>query len=582
MTKDLEKNNASSSLFNDLTSAISRHTDDYNLSVARSNPQYSHVEDPSHSLKKDLDPRHVSMIALGGALGTGLLIGTGSALKSAGPGGLLVAYMLIAGIVYLVMAALGEMAAFIPLPGGFTSYAKRYCSSSLGVGVGYVYLIKYLVLPANQLVAGSLVMGYWVDREKVNPGAWIAIFLVIIVAINLLGVRFFGEIEFWLSALKVITCLGLILLLWVIGLGGGPTHDRIGFRFWKNPGAFLEYKDSSKDLHITGSTGRFVAFVSVLVNAVFAFLGTELVGIVFSEAKNPRVAIPKSVKLTLYRIILFYVLNILFLGMCVSPTDPLLLSASGTNASASPFVIAIRNAKIRGLDHVINACILIFVLSAANSDMYIASRTAYGLAIEGFAPKIFSKTSKRGIPYYGVALSFAFCLLGFMTVSSSSAEVFNYFVNVVSLAGLIAWACILVMHVRFMAACKAQGIDRKKFTFYSPFQPYGTYIALFVTCLVILIKNFTVFLGNSFTYKTFITGYIILPFFFIIFIGHMIYRRTKFWTALEIDLDTYRDVIDAEAEAFAKQAAERKAIREAEGNPKNGEWFYQKFLGWIF
>lgn len=523
------------------------------------------------------------MIAIGGALGTGLLIGTGSALKVAGPGAILVAYSAIGFVVYMVMCGLGEVAAFVPLAEGFIGYCNRYVDPALGFACGYVYLFKYLILPANQLVAGSLTVQYWVSKETLNPGVWITIFLVSILSVNVLGVRFFGEIEFWLSTLKVLTCLGLILLLWVIALGGGPTHDRIGFRYWKDPGAFLNYADSSKDLYISGPTGRFVAFVSVLVTAVFAFLGTELCGIIFAECARPRRAIPNAIRMTFYRIVIFYILSILFLGMCVSPSDPLLLSASGNDASASPFVIAIKNAKIHGLDHVINACILLFVLSAANSDMYICSRTIYGLSVAGYAPKFFSKTNKMGVPYYGVALSFLFCLLAFMTVSSGAGEVFQYFVNVVSLAGLIAWACILVIHIRFMKACKAQGLDRKRDLAYrSPLQPFGSYFALFLCVIVILIKNFTVFLGNSFTYKTFITGYIVLPTFVIMGLSYKFIKKTSIIKSSDVDLVTYKDVIDAEEDKYAQDAADKEAYRKANGNPHDKSWFYDKFIGWLF
>lgn len=483
----------------------------------------------------------------------------------------------------MVMTALGEIATFIPLADGFTGYCNRYVDPALGFACGYVYLFKYLIIPANQLVAGSLTVQYWVSAEKLNPGVWITIFLVVIVVINVAGVRFFGEIEFWLSLLKVFTCLGLILLLWIIALGGGPSGDRIGFRYWHKPGAFLIYKDSSKGLVIEGSLGRFVSFVSVLVNAVFAYLGTELCGITFAECSRPRKAIPKAIRLTFYRIVVFYILSILFLGMCVSPSDPLLLGASGSTASASPFVIAIKNAKIGGLDHVINACIMLFVLSAANSDMYICSRTIYGLAIAGYAPKFFSKTNRMGVPYYGVMLSFAFCLLAYMTVSSSASEVFGYFVNVVSLCGLLAWCSILVIHIRFMAACKAQGIDRKKDLAYrSPLQPYGSYIALTICSVVVLIKNFTVFLGKPFTYKTFITGYIVLPVFFLMYGGFKLFYRTHHIHAAEADMATYKDVVDAEEEEFAAAEEEEKALRAAKGNPKDFAWFYDKILGWIF
>lgn len=565
----------------DLHSVVSRHTEEYDLYVAKSNPSAANLnEQEGHRLRKALDSRHVSMIAIGGALGTGLLISTGSALKTGGPGAILVAYSIIGLCVFVVMSALGEIATFVPL-NGFANYCQRYADDALGFACGYIYLIKYLILPANQLVAGSLTMQYWVDRDRVNPGVWVTVFLVVILAINLLGVRFFGEIEFWLSCLKVITCLGLILLLWIIALGGGPTHDRIGFRYWKNPGAFLHYKDSSQDLEIGGDKGRFVSQMAVFVTSIFAFVGTELVGITFAETRNPRRSIPKAIKLTLYRIIVFYILSILFLGMSVSPRDGLLLSALGNTASASPFVIAIKNAKIHGLDHVINACILLFVLSAANSDMYIASRTIYSLAVAGHASKIFTRTNKLGVPYFGIALSFAFSLLAYMTVSSGSAEVFNYFVNVVSLTGLITWTCILVIHLKFMAACKAQGIDRLQLSYRSPLQPWSTYVAIFICCVMILIKNFTAFLGD-FTYKSFITGYIVLPVFFILFFGYKFWYKTKWLSASEIDLVTFKDVIDAEEIAYNEEDAQRKAIREAEGNPKDKEWFYEKFLGWIF
>lgn len=581
---DLEKNQYNGG--EDLNSVISRHTQDYALYVSKSNPSTTLGHTDGTQLKQALDSRHVSMIAIGGALGTGLLIGTGSALKAAGPGAIFVAYSLIGFVVFMVMTALGEIATFIPL-NGFANYCQRYVDDALGFACGYVYLFKYLILPANQLVAGSLTMQYWVSASKMNPGIWIAIFLVIIIIVNFMGVRFFGEIEFWLSCLKVVTCLGLILLLLIIALGGGPSHDRIGFRYWKNPGAFLHYSYTQHGelLQIHGSLGRFVAFLSVLVTAVFAYLGTELVGITFAETRNPRKSIPKAIKLTFYRILIFYVCSILFLGMCVSPKDKLLLGANSSSyqASASPFVIAIKNANIKGLDHVINGCILLFVLSAANSDMYVCSRTIYSLAVAGYAPKFFCTTNKRGVPYYGLALSSLFTLLAFMTVSSSSKDIFNYFVNVVSLTGLLAWSCILTIHIRFMNALKAQGLDRKKDLYYrSPFQPYGSWFALAICIIVIFIKNFTVFIGDVFAYKTFITGYIVLPLFICMYFGYKFIHKTKIIPAAEVDLETYRDVVDAEMDRYNAEDEERKAVRAASGNPKDKEWFYEKFLGWIF
>lgn len=574
--KDIEKQETEGVLF--------RHKADYNLTVSMSNPQFMTQTAEGQTLRKTLEARHLSMIAIGGALGTGLLIGTGSALKTTGPAGVFISYSVLGFVVYMVLSALGEVATFIPLADGFAGYMNRYVDEALGFACGWVYLMKYLFLPANQLVAGSLVIGFWVPASKVNPGVWITVMLVIIVAVNILGVRFFGEIEFWLSSVKVVTCIGLIILLLVLALGGGPTHDRLGFRYWKNPGAFNHYTDDSRNITIEGPTGRFVSFVSVLVLATFAYTGSELVGITFAECARPRQAIPKAIRLTFYRILFFYICSVLLLGMCVPSNDPLLLGASGSDASASPFVIAIKNAHIDGLDHVINGAILIFVMSAANSDLYIASRTIYGLAVAGYAPKFFANTNKMGVPHWGILLGTLFCCLAYMACDQSSGEVFTYFVNVVSLTGLITWACILFLHMRFMMALKAQGFERKRdLNFCSPVQPYGTYFAFCITVLIILIKNFTVFLGRgNFPYTTFITGYIILPVFLILFFSYKFIKKTKLIKPEEVDLDTFRDVIEAEERNFQRMDEEKMTIWEAEGKPRNFKWFYEKCFGWIF
>ena len=168
------------------------------------------------------------------------------------------------------MCALGEMAAWLPLGSGFTGYATRFCDPALGFALGYTYWFKYIIVTPNQLTAASLVIQYWVPRTKVNPGVFITVFLVVIVAINYFGIRWFGEFEFWLSTMKVIVICGLIILSLVLALGGGPNHDRTGFRYYKNPGAFVEWNG------IKGSKGKFLGFWASMVNAVFAYLGKQL------------------------------------------------------------------------------------------------------------------------------------------------------------------------------------------------------------------------------------------------------------------------------------------------------------------
>ncbi|KAM0559816.1 hypothetical protein ACHAPJ_003764 [Fusarium lateritium] len=193
------------------------------------------------SLERALEARHISMIALGGALGTGLLIGTGRALAESGPGSLLIAFTFMGGIIFLIMAALGEVVAWLPLNAGFAGYASRYCHPALGFALGWTYWFNYALAAPNQLTAGALAIQYWVPREAVNPGVFIAIFIVAIFCINYLGgIRFFGEFEFWLSSFKVIVIVGIILLSVVLAAGGGPSGEATGFKYWQNPGAFAE------------------------------------------------------------------------------------------------------------------------------------------------------------------------------------------------------------------------------------------------------------------------------------------------------------------------------------------------------
>ena len=552
-------------------------TQEYTLDGFDDMKNEMHEAEPGHELHRDLKARHITMIAIGGALGTGLIIGSGSALATAGPAAIFIAYAFVGIIVYMVMCALGEMATWIPLPDGFSGYASRFCDPALGFAVGWTYFFKYIIVTPNQLTAGALVIQYWIPREKVNPGVWITVIFLIILLVNLFGVKFFGEFEFWLSSIKIITVIGLILLTLIIALGGGPDHDRRGFRYWKNPGAFKEYAKNEHIIH--GAEGRFVSWAAVLVTAVFAYLGTELVGVTVGEAQNPRRNIPRAIKLTFYRIMIFYVVSVFFLGMCVAYDDKKLVFASNasTSASASPFVVAIENAGIKVLPQIINAAILLFIFSASNSDLYIATRTLYGMSVNGKAPKFFSRTNRMGVPYVALGFSSLFCALAYLNCSSSSAKVFGYFVNVVSILGLLTWICILVTHIYFMRALKAQGIDRDTLVYKAPFQPYGSYISLGFCILIALIKNFTAFVFE-FDKTSFITGYIGIPVFLALLFGYKIIMKTKTVLPEEADLYSLRDIIDREEELFLAQQA-----RERELNPPTKlAKVYENTIGLLF
>lgn len=431
------------------------------------------------------------------------------------------------------------------------------------------------MITPNQLTAGALVISFWIPAAKVNAGVWITIFLILIVAINYFGVKFFGEFEFWLSSFKVIVILGVILLSFILMLGGGPDHDRKGFRYWKKPGAFNTY---IKD----GDAGRFLAFWSTMVSATFAYLGTELVGVTVGEAQNPRRTIPRAIKLTFYRILFFYVLSVLLVGTLVPYNHDHLAFAVNANSSAaaSPFVVAIELSGIPVLKHILNACILLFVFSAANSDLYIATRTIYGLAREGKAPKIFARTDRRGVPVFALGACSLFALLAYMNVSSDSKTVFKYFVNLVTIFGLLTWISILVTHIHFVRARKAQAVPKESLAYVAPFGVVGSYGALAFCILIALTKNYDVFTHNkkwgNFDYKNFITAYLGIPLYLILIFGYKFTTKCKGVDPATADLWTGKDEIDREEAAYLAQ-------KEAEiEKHSQSHWFYRKFVSWLF
>ncbi|ODO00384.1 hypothetical protein I350_07021 [Cryptococcus amylolentus CBS 6273] len=489
-----------------------------------------------------LSPRQLSMIAIGG---TGLVIGSGTSLARSGPGSLFISYVVMGLTCCGVMMALGEMSTKFPSRKGFAGHATRCVDPAYGFATALVYLCKYLIISPNQIVAGALVIRFW--NDSINGAVWVTILIAFVISINCLGIKWFGELEFWLSFIKVVTLTGLILLALIIDLGGVPGQERLGFRYWKDGKAFLPYKT-------TGNVGKFCGFVNALVLALFAYMGTELIGVTVGEARNPRKTVPAAIKKTFFRIIFFYMLCILLVGMIVDSESTLLAQAAkkGTagGASASPFVVAIQSAGIKVLPAIINACLLIFTISAANSDQYIASRTLYGMAKDGNAPRIFTKCNSRGVPW--VAFTFTGCFMGlaYLVASDDALTIFNYLVNTVTIFGGLTWVSILASHVAFMRGMKAQGIPRETLPYKSPLQPYLTYCALFMTCLVCFFKGFDSFM--PWDYKTFITNYIGIPVYVIGYCGFKLIRRSKVVKVHEMDLSTgareFHDIYEDEEE----------------------------------
>ncbi|BGP57759.1 hypothetical protein JCM8202v2_005406 [Rhodotorula sphaerocarpa] len=259
-------------------------------------------QDSQPGVKRTLKARHLSFIALGGTLGTGIFVGSGSALATGGAAGIFLGYTIMGAIVYSMMIALGEMTTLYPVNGAFVHYASRFIDPSVGFALGWNYWYSWAVTIPTEVIAAALVLDYWPGAAKVNVAVWITLWLVVICSFNFMGVRYFGEAEFWFSLIKILAIVGLIIVSLIITAGGVPTSDPteypIGFRYWHTT-PFQQLNG------IPGALGRFLSFWTVFIQAAFSFLGTEIVALTAAEAENPRRNVPKAIKRVFARIVFF-------------------------------------------------------------------------------------------------------------------------------------------------------------------------------------------------------------------------------------------------------------------------------------
>ncbi|SAL97189.1 hypothetical protein [Absidia glauca] len=441
-------------------------------------------------LQRALKARHLTMISLGGTIGTGLFLASGASVASAGPGGALIAYALIGIMVFFMMECLGEMATYLPISGSFNNYAGRFIDPAIGFSLGWNYFYNWSVTLAVELVRTIALESelYWFALIKV---------LVVIVFV----------------------ILGILVDTAVLG---GVYY---GMDVFKRGGV------------------QSAGILSTFLTASFSFQGTELIGVAAGESENPRRNVPRAIKQVFWRILLFYILSIFIVGLIIPYDDPSLLKNDVSDITVSPFTLVFLKAGMDSAAHFMNAVILTTVLSAGNSGLYASSRTLYDLALEGKAPRFFKKVTRFGVPIYCVLLTSVIGMLAFLTSLFGNGVVYSWLLNISGVAGLIAWLGIAASHYRFRRAYVAQGRNVDDLPFKARLFPFGP-IFTFLVCLFVLVgQGYDSWFASPVVAADIIACYIGIPVFLAFYIGYKVVVRSKVIPLMEVDLDTGREEI---------------------------------------
>ncbi|AKA67407.1 amino acid permease [Clostridium scatologenes] len=415
----------------------------------------------NEELHRGLEERHIQLMALGGAIGVGLFLGSAAAIQTAGPA-LLLAYAGGGAILFFIMRALGEIAVEHPVAGSFSAYANEFIGPLAGYLTGWTYWFMWIVTCMAEVTAVGVYVNFWFPAIPQWLSALGAV--VIMSIVNLTAVKAFGEFEFWFALIKVVTIvlmiiIGLVIIITGIGNKGVP----IGIsNLWNHGGFFAK-----------GIKGPVMALVMV----AFAFVGIELIGVTAGEAKNPEKTIPSAINKVFYRIMIFYV-GALFVIMSLYPWNQI-----GT--IGSPFVLTFSKLGIAAAAGIINFVVLTAALSSCNSGIFTTGRMLYNLSLQGSAPKSFGKLSKSQVPSNAILISAFFMLIGVFLNYVVPAKVFAYVTSIATFAGIFSWFIILLAQMKFRKSLTPE--ETKKLKFPMKGYPYANYISIAFLIFVLVV-----------------------------------------------------------------------------------------------
>jgi len=514
------------------------------------------------------------MIAIGGTIGTGIFLSAGSAIALAGPGSALLSYVVVGVFVYTVVITIGEMSAMYPVSGAFSTFGSRFVSPALGFTLGWNYWLQWSLSIPSELTAAAVILQFW--APQVQSWQWALVIIAPTFLMQLIHVRVYGESEYWFASIKVV----MIVLFIVIGLiydwGGIKGHPGPGLSNFQNGQAFI---------------GGFANFAQTFVYAFYSFGGVELVAIAAGESAHPWKAVPNAVKATFFRIVLFYVLTILTIGLCINWQDPTLLrAASDSDVTASPLTVVFKRAGFGAGVHVINAVLLTAVLSATNSAFYGSSRMLLALAKAGQAPRVFGWVNKNGVPVPALLMSLAVSFLAFLTTIWGEGVVFTWLLNLTGISALLVWGSIGLISLRFRAAWRAQGRPLSDLPYVQPLFPLLPIGVVVLAVLMFIAEGYAAVEEQPFSARNVVATYIGVVVYIVLYAGYAAYER--FWLGrrphliplLEVDLDTdaswkagdvARVLEEEKGQEGQDQDQDQEILEKAEDSTEAASWWWR-------
>ena len=403
---------------------------------------------------KSLKNRQIQMIALGGAIGTGLFLGAGGRLASAGPG-LFLVYAICGIFVFFILRALGELVLHRPSSGSFVSYAREFFGEKVAFAAGWMYFLNWAMTGIVDTTAIAHYCHYWKAFHVIPQWTLALIALIVVLSMNLISVKLFGELEFWASLIKVLA-LVTFLIVGMVFLAGGFKVDGqdTGPGLWSSHGGLLP-------------TGL-LPLVLVTSGVVFAYAAIELVGIAAGETANPEKIMPRAINSVVFRITVFYIGSTILLA--------LLLPYTAYKDHVSPFVTFFSKAGFSGAGSLMNLVVLTAALSSLNAGLYSTGRILRSMAMNGSGPKFTAPMSKNGVPYGGILLTAGIGLLGIVLNAVKPSQAFEIVLHIASVGVVVAWGTIVACQLKFYQLVNKGELERPKFRM--PFAPYSGYATL--------------------------------------------------------------------------------------------------------